>query len=412
MDDVTAIRRKYEALAPLLNERARRVWAANEAEAIGWGGIALVSDATGISRTTITQAMKELRRPRLTAKQFGDRIRRHGGGRKALADLDVKLLETLEGIVDETTSGDTRGDPESPLRWTLKSVRTLSDELKRLGHKASAMTVSRLLSGPLGYSLQANRKREEGKSDPDRDAQFQFIVAKVKEFHAEGLPVISIDAKKKEGVGNFRNSGKEYAKRGEPVRVKTDSFVNKKAGESYGIPYGVYDIFANNGWVSVGIDHNTAEFAAATLRRWWIEMGQPTYPTATKLLITADGGGSNASRSHLWKNNLQLLADSLNLTLTVCHFPPGTSKWNKIEHRMFSHITRNWRGKPLKTHEVMVNLIANTTTRKGLKIKAAMDSGTYPIGKKISKKEFKALNVLKDTFRGDWNYTIAPRSTG
>ena len=408
MLDSTAIRHKYEALAPLMNERARRVWAAKEAEGLGWGGVSLVCEATGLSRTTITQALKELRQPRLTAKQLGERVRRRGGGRRALVDLDRKLLDVLEGLVESTT----RGDPESPLRWTLKSVRNLSLELKRLGHNASTMTVSRLLAGPLGYSLQANRKLEEGKSDPDRDAQFRFIIAKVKEFHAAGLPVISIDAKKKEPVGNFRNSGKELAKRGKPVRVKTDSFVNKKAGESYGIPYGVYDMFSNTGWVSVGMDHNTAEFAASTVRRWWVEMGKPIYPVASKIIITSDGGGSNASRSHLWKNYLQLIADDFNLHLTICHFPPGTSKWNKIEHQMFSHITRNWRGKPLKSHEIMVNLIANTTTTKGLKIKADVDSGAYPIGRKVTKKEYKALNVVRDAFRGDWNYTISPRSTG
>ena len=372
MDPSTAIRHKYAALAPLMNERARRVWAAKEAEALGWGGIQLVSEATGMSRTTITQALKELRRPRLTAKQLGERVRRPGGGRKGLTAHDDKLVEHLEGLVDTST----RGDPQSPLRWTLKSTRNLSEELVRLGHQASAMTVSRLLA-QLGFSLQANRKKVEGKSHPDRDAQFRYLATKVKEFQSLGLPVISIDAKKKEAVGNFKNTGREWQPEGKPDDTNTESFVNEKRGDGIGIPYGVYDIFTNKGWVSVGIDHNTAEFAVATIRRWWKEMGRPVYPKAKRLLITADGGGSNASRSHLWKNYLQSLADDLKVELTVCHFPPGTSKWNKIEHRMFSHITRNWRGKPLRSHEIMVNLIAGTKTRKGLEIKAGLDSRTY-----------------------------------
>ena len=404
MTSSTAIRHKYAALAPLMNERARRVWAAKEAEALGWGGIQLVSDATGMSRTTITQALKELRQPRLTAKQLGERVRRRGAGRKMLADLDGDLTNELETLVDSTT----RGDPESPLKWTLKSTRNLSEELARLGHPASTMTVSRLLA-KLGFSLQANRKKLEGKSDPDRDAQFRFIAAKVKEFHALSLPVISIDAKKKEAVGNFKNSGQEWQHSGKPDATKTDSFVNKKNGDGIGIPYGVYDLFTNKGWVSVGIDHNTAEFAVATIRQWWKEMGKPVYPKATRLLITADGGGSNASRSHLWKRYLQSLADDLQIEVSVCHFPPGTSKWNKIEHRMFSHITRNWRGKPLRSHEIMVNLIANTKTRKGLKIKAVLDSGVYETGKKVSKKEQEALNIKRDAFHGEWNYSITPR---
>ena len=387
-----------------MDERTRRVWAAKEAEAIGWGGVQLVSEAIGMSRTTITKALKELRQPRLTAKQLGERVRRRGAGRKRLADLDKGLVDALEELVDATT----RGDPESPLKWTLKSTRNLAEELVGLGHGVSVMTVSRLLAD-LDFSLQANRKTLEGKSHEDRDAQFQYIATKVKEFHAANLPVISIDAKKKESVGNFKNIGLEWRRKGKPDETNSESFVNKKRGDGIGIPYGVYDIFANNGWVSVGIDHNTAEFAVATINRWWKEMGKPTYPKAKRLLITADGGGSNASRSHLWKNYLQKLADELKIELAVCHFPPGTSKWNKIEHRMFSHITRNWRGKPLRSHEIMVNLIGNTKTRKGLEIKSILDSGAYETGKKVSRQEREDLNIKRDAFHGEWNYKIAPR---
>ena len=387
-----------------MDERTRRVWAAKEAEALGWGGVQLVSEASGMSRTTITKALKELRQPRLTAKRLGERMRRRGAGRKRLSDVDDGLVEALEELVDATT----RGDPQSPLKWTLKSTRNLTEELINLSHDVSVMTVSRLLAD-LGFSLQANRKTEEGKSHEDRDAQFRYIASKVKEFHAIDLPVISVDAKKKEAVGNFKNSGQEWHHAGQPEATNTESFVNKKRGDGIGIPYGVYDIFANNGWVSVGIDHNTAEFAVATIRRWWKEMGKPSYRKAKKLLITADGGGSNASRSHLWQNYLQELADELNIEIAVCHFPPGTSKWNKIEHRMFSHITRNWRGKPLRSHEIMVNLIAGTKTRKGLEVKADLDSGAYETGKKVSREKREALNIKRDSFHGEWNYTIAPR---
>jgi hypothetical protein len=404
MNEKTSITGKYAVLALLMNERTRRVWAAKEAEAIGWGGVSLVSEATGLSRTTITQAMKELRRPRLTAKRLGERVRARGAGRKMLSEMDAELIKELEKLVEWST----RGDPESPLRWTLKSTRNLSDELKRLGHPASAMTISRLLD-ERGYSLQSNRKKLEGKSAPDRDAQFQFIASKVKEFHSLRMPVISVDAKKKESVGNFKNVGQEWRRKGKPDETNTDSFVDKKKGDGIGIPYGVYDIFENKGWVSVGIDHNTAEFAVATIKQWWNEMGKLSYPQAQNLLITADGGGSNASRSHLWKKHLQTLADDLQLELSVCHFPPGTSKWNKIEHQMFSHITRNWRGKPLRSHEIMVNLIANTKTRKGLKINSGIDRGAYEIGTKVSKNELKSLNIIRDSFHGEWNYTIAPR---
>ena len=387
-----------------MDERTRRVWAAKEAEALGWGGVQLVSEATGMSRTTITKALKELRQPRLTAKRLGERMRRRGAGRKRLSDVDDGLVDALEELVDATT----RGDPQSPLKWTLKSTRNLTEELINLGHDVSVMTVSRLLAD-LGFSLQANRKTEEGRSHEDRDAQFHYIASKVKEFHAIDLPVISVDAKKKEAVGNFKNSGQEWHRARRPDETNTESFVNKKRGDGIGIPYGVYDIFANNGWVSVGIDHNTAEFAVATIRRWWTEMGKPSYRKAKKLLITADGGGSNASRSHLWQNYLQELSDELNIEIAVCHFPPGTSKWNKIEHRMFSHITRNWRGKPLRSHEIMVNLIAGTKTRKGLEVKADLDSGAYETGKKVSREKREALNIKRDSFHGEWNYTIAPR---
>jgi hypothetical protein len=399
--DETAIAARYLAVSPLLDERARRLMAGSEALAIGRGGVAAVSRATGLARTTVARGVEDVR--------AGDhpgrgRVRRPGAGRPPIEQRDPTLRADLEALIEPTT----RGDPESPLRWTTRSVRNLAAELVRQGHAVSHQTVSELLH-EMGYSLQANRKVLEGTSHPDRDAQFRHINEAVQLQLALGQPVISVDTKKKELVGPFRNVGKELRPRGEPERVLMHDFVIDDADHGRVSPYGVYDLAANEAWVSVGVDHDTAAFAVESIRRWWRSMGEALYPDATRLLVTADAGGSNGARLRLWKLELQGLADETGLEIAVCHFPPGTSKWNKIEHRLFSAITQNWRGKPLVSHETVVNLIAATTTRTGLKVRSGLDTGDYPKGVKVGDAEMETLYLQRDAFHGDWNYTLIPR---
>jgi transposase len=394
-----AIKQRFERVAGDLNERTRRLVAASEAMTLGWGGISAVSRATGLSRQVISQGIKELK-----AKKEADagRIRRSGGGRKKLVSKDASLQEDLERLVEPMT----RGDPQSPLRWTCKSVRRLAKELQQRGHQVSYQLVSELLH-ELGYSLQANRKTREGGTHPDRNAQFEHINAQAETFLAAGEPVISVDAKKKEVVGDFKNPGREWYRQGEPEQVRVYDFPIKGLGRV--TPYGVYDQGRNAGWVNVGIDHNTAAFAVESIRRWWKEVGKQQYPLAKRLLITADGGGSNGSRVRLWKWELQQLADETALAITVCHFPPGTSKWNKIEHRLFAWISQNWRGKPLLSYAVILTLIAATTTETGLSVQCQLDTNTYPVGRKVSDADMALLSLIRDTFHGEWNYTILPR---
>ena len=399
-----AVRTKYQRLQPLMTERLRRQWAACEAESLGRGGMSLVAEATGLSRTTIWAGKRELRR---RADQPQDdltpeRVRAPGGGRHLVEQDDSTLLTALHALVESST----RGDPQSPLCWTSKSTRRLAEELRGQGHTVSHQTVAALLSD-LGYSLQANSKTKEGLDHPDRDAQFEHINQEVHSFQAEGQPVVSVDAKKKELIGDFRNSGREWRRRGHPEEVRAKDFLDKQLGKA--IPEGVYDLSRNEGWVSVGVDHDTAAFAVESLRRWWQEMGSTAYPGARRLLVTTDAGGSNGYRSRLWKVALQGLADDLGLRISVCHFPPGTSKWNKIEHRMFCYITKNWRGKPLRSRAVVVNLIGNTTTRTGLRIEAELDTNAYKTGIKISNEELARVQLEKASFHGEWNYTITPR---
>jgi hypothetical protein len=385
-----------------MDERLRRQWAAAEARDLGWGGITAVAQATGMSRTTVTAGLRELVLPEVERATQANRVRRVGGGRHSLTESDPGLLAALEALIEPTT----RGDPETPLRWTCKSTRRLAGELTRQNHPVHASTVGSLLR-KAGYSLQANRKTREGASHPDRNAQFEYINASVQRFLKRGQPVISVDAKKKEKVGDFKNGGQEWLPQGEPEEVRVYDFLIKSLGKV--TPYGVYDLLHNQGWVSVGIDHDTAQFAVNSIRRWWNEMGQQRFPRATKLLITADGGGSNSHRSRLWKVSLQGLADELGIRLFVCHFPPGTSKWNKIEHRLFSFITQNWRGRPLVSREVIVNLIANTTTRTGLVVKAALDTNQYPTKTKVTDEQLERLRLKRHEFHGEWNYTLSPR---
>jgi transposase len=403
-ETIALLRTKYEALAPVLDERARRYWAACEAKALGWGGVSAVAQATGISRTTIRSGLNELERtaPGHATPHPSQRLRRPGGGRKRLTDVDRRLSHDLHALVESTT----RGDPESPLLWTCKSCRNLADELAQQGHRVSYHTVTTILHG-LGYSLQANRKKHEGTNHPDRNAQFTHINGKVEAFQRRGQPVVSVDTKKKELVGDFRNTGREWRPEGQPEEVRVHDFKDPELGRA--IPYGIYDMTHNDGWVSVGIDHDTAQFACETLRRWWYEMGQPVYPKAEELLVTADSGGSNGSRSRLWKVELQGLADAIGMKISVCHFPPGTSKWNRIEHRMFCHISRNWRGKPLVSRSAIVELIGHTKTRPGLRIQSGLDTNSYPEGIKISDEVLAAVQIERDTFHGDWNYAILPR---
>jgi len=401
---VKTLTKKYNLIKNEFDERSRRLWAASEAVAIGHGGISAVARATGIAESTIRIGKRELKeKPPKAIELASRRIRRKGGGRKNLTDHDNALIFALDTLVEPTA----RGDPMSPLRWTCKSTRRLSAELKRHGRSISHTKVSQLLRD-LGYSLQATRKTKEGASHPDRNAQFEYINEQVKVFQKRGQPVISVDTKKKELVGDFANNGREYQPKGQPEKVRVYDFVDKELGKV--IPYGVYDVTTNCGWVSVGIDHDTAQFAVETVRRWWRNMGSKIYTQASELLITADGGGSNGSRCRLWKVEIQNLADETNLSISVCHFPPGTSKWNKIEHRMFSHITENWRGRPLISHEVIVNLIANTITTTGLHIEAKLDLNRYPTGLKITDQQMKNLNLHPADFHGkDWNYKIKPR---
>lgn len=399
---VARIQRKYKALQVEMDERMRRQWAAAEARELGWGGISVVSRATGISRPTITAGMRELEMPAAERAQAAERVRRPGGGRPSLADVDPELLAALEGLIEPVT----RGDPESPLRWTCKSTRRLADELTRQKHPVGPRTVARLLVQQ-GYSLQANRKTREGGQHPDRNAQFEYINTCVQKFLRRGRPAISVDTKKKELVGNFKNAGREWRPQGTPEEVRVHDFQDKELGKA--IPYGVYDMVHNQGWVNVGIDHDTAQFAAHSIRRWWTRMGHRRFPKAKELLITADGGGSNSHRSRLWKVSLQELADSLGLKLHVCHFPPGTSKWNKVEHRLFSFITQNWRGKPLVSLQTIVNLIASTTTRKGLVVKAEIDTHEYQTKLKVTDEKLAQVRITRNAFHGDWNYTISPR---
>jgi transposase len=398
------IREKYERLLPVMNERARRRWVATEALSLGWGGVTAVSAATGLTRKTIHFGIRELEAEAagLDSALPPNRVRRAGAGRKPITEKQPKLVGALEALVEPST----RGDPQSPLRWTCKSTRRLAEALQHQGFQVSDRKVAALLKKN-GYSLQSNRKTREGKSHPDRNAQFEYINEQARRFQSRRQPVVSVDAKKKELVGDFKNAGRQWRRRGEPEEVRVHDFMDPDRGKA--IPYGVYDVKHNEGWVSVGMDHDTARFATEALRRWWKKMGSKRYPNAKELLITADGGGSNGSRSRLWKAALQTLANRIGLKLRVCHFPPGTSKWNKIEHRMFSHITQNWRGKPLVSHEVIVQLIAHTTTTAGLKVRAALDRRRYPTGKKVSRTEFANIQLKRADFHGDWNYAIKPR---
>lgn len=396
-----SVQAKFSALDPWLNERSRRRWAAVEARAIGRGGIERVAQATGLSRTTVRAALKELDQPAQDETPPG-RMRRPGAGRKPLSVHDPGLLAALEKLVDPVT----RGDPMGPLRWTCSSAARLAEQLRQGGHRVSERTVNRMLH-EAGYSLQANRKTLEGRQHADRDAQFRRINRRVRAFQRLGQPVVSVDTKKKELVGPFRNGGREWHRKGEPARVNVHDFPDQELGKA--IPYGVYDVTHDRGWVSVGVDHDTAAFAVESLRRWWQQMGRLCYGQAWGLLITADGGGSNGSRNRLWKWELQKFADDTGLRLSVCHFPPGTSKWNKIEHRMFCHITQNWRGRPLISHEVIVNLIGHTTTRGGLAIRSELDDNSYPTGQPVTAHQMESLSLKRDRFHGEWNYTLLPR---
>ena len=400
MVDEAGIRQRYQTLAGVVDERMRRLMVAVEALAIGRGGQTAVAQATGVSRTTIQQGIRELQQPELRAGK--GRIRRSGGGRKSGVVLDPSLREELERLVEPTT----RGDPESPLRWTCKSVRKLAEELKARGHQTSHRMVAELLHD-LGYSLQANQKTLEGSEHPDRNAQFEYLNGAVQQQLWAGEPCISVDTKKKELIGPFKNGGRELRPKGEPEQVRMHDFMIRDLGRV--TPYGVYDLAQNEAWVSVGVDHDTAAFAVESIRRWWWSMGAILYPEATRLLITADAGGSNGYRLRLWKVELQKLADETGLEIAVCHFPPGTSKWNKIEHRLFSAITQNWRGKPLVSHEVVVNLIGATTTKTGLRVRSELDSNQYPAGRSVSDDELATLHFQPDAFHGDWNYSLLPR---
>jgi len=401
-EEEEAVRERFLRMSSALNERSRRLFVAAEAMAYGYGGIVLVARATGMAPRTIGAGIKELREMERSAPLAVPlRIRRPGGGRRRTVEKDPTLRTDLERLVAPAT----RGDPESPLLWTSKSIRRLADELVRLEHATSARMVAKLLR-EMGYSLQVNRKTLEGGNHADRDAQFEHINRRVQEELAAEIPVISVDTKKKELVGDFKNGGCELRPKGDPERVRVHDFILPELGRAN--PYGVYDVGKNEAWVSVGIDHDTATFAVETIRRWWRTMGSLAYPDAQGLLITADGGGSNGSRVRLWKVELQALADELGVPISVCHLPPGTSKWNKIEHRLFSFITQNWRGKPLLTHQVIINLIAATTTNAGLQVRCELDDNIYPLGRKVTDAEVAAVNIQRDQFHGEWNYTILP----
>jgi transposase len=394
------IREKFAAIVSDLDERARRRWGAAEARSLGWGGIIAVAAATGLSDRTIRNGIKELDDPGAppTSQQ-----RRSGGGRKLREFEQPKLVEMLRNLVDSGT----RGDPMSPLRWTCKSTRTLAEELSRQGFSVSANTVGRLLR-ECGYSLQANRKTIEGKQHPDRDAQFRHISQRVKAFQRAGHPAISVDTKKKEPLGKMKNPGRTYRRKGDPQKVKTHDFPDETLGKA--VPYGVYDITHNEAGVSVGVSHDTAEFAVAAIRRWWKRLGHKRYPRATRLLITADSGGSNSPRTRLWRWALQRLANETGMTIELCHYPPGTSKWNKIEHRLFCHITRNWQGVPLETMEIVVSLIGSTQTKEGLEVHAWLDEAHYQKAKTITDAQLSEVRIRRDTFHGEWNYQILPNT--
>jgi len=399
MGDLTDVRDRFRLLEVVLDERSRRLLAAAESKAWGLGGISAVSRATGMSRQVIRQGLKELLQP---PSQPAGRVRRPGGGRKKAQHKDTALLADLEKLVEPTT----RGHPETCLRWTCYSVRKLAANLNQRGHRVSYPVVAELLH-ELGYSLQGNRKTREGDSHPDRNAQFEYIDGQVQRYIALHQPVISVDTKKKELVGDFKNGGQAWRPKGNPEKVRVHDFVIPELGRV--APYGVYDLARNTGWVSVGVDHDTASFAVETIRRWWWAMGQEKYPGAERLFITADGGGSNGSRVRLWKRELQRLADETGLIIAVSHFPPGTSKWNKIEHRLFSFISKNWRGQPLTSLKVIINLIAGTTTQKGLKVHAEIDGRNYPAGIKVPDSEMAEIQLRRDAFHGEWNYEIMPR---
>jgi len=385
----------FAVLSPHLDERQRRLLAGAQARALGRGGVTVVARATRLGLTTVKKGAVEIDQgPEVTG-----RVRRPGAGRPKAPEQDPELMAALDALVEP----DARGDPMSPLRWTAKSTRTLADELTRQGHRVSASTVAGLLTG-LGYSLQATSKQVEGAQHPDRDGQFRYLNEQARAHLAAGQPVISVDTKKKEVVGNLANSGREWQPKGSPVRVDVHDFPDPKVGKA--IPFGVYDLGADAGWVTVGDDHDTAAFAVATIRRWWEQVGKSAYPQAERLLITADAGGSNSYRSRLWKVELGRLAADTGLQITVCHFPPGTSKWNRIEHRLFSHISMNWRGRPLTSHETVVDLIGATTTRTGLKVRAELDRGSYPTGVKVADKDLAAVPLQRHDWHGDWNYTV------
>jgi hypothetical protein len=399
MTTETAIGVKFRALATRLDEHTRRVWAATEAGSIGYGGISLVARVTGISRRAILVGLREIKDGDILPK---GRVRRPGGGRKSAVQHQPDLPERLEGLVEPLT----RGDPMSPLRWTCKSTRRLSQELGKLGYSVSSRLVRVLLHG-MGYSLQGNCKTIEGKQHPDRNAQFEYINTRVTAEMRAAQPVISVDTKKKELIGNYKNGGCEWHRKGDAPKVNGHDFPNPDVPRAH--PYGVYDLAKNRGFVNVGTDHDTATFAVASIRKWWLAQGRGAYPEAKRLLITADAGGSNGSRLRLWKWELQRLADELSLPISVCHFPPGTSKWNKVEHRLFSFISTNWRGEPLADYATVVSLIAKTTTTTGLRVCCRLDRRRYPTGRKVSNEDWAKINLHRDDFHGDWNYTIRPR---
>ena len=393
------LEQKLGAVWSLLDERARRLVAANEAASMGYGGVSAVHRACGLSRKAIAHGMREIQEGVALAK---GRIRRTGAGRKAIVVSDPQLLEALENLIDAQT----RGDPQSPLRWICKSTRVIAKELNKKKHAVSHMKVAQLLHG-LNFSLQSNRKTEEGTDHPDRDAQFRHINTVVKKSLKRGLPVISVDTKKKELIGNYDNAGQQWRAAKQPIKVQGHDFPTPEVPRAY--PYGIYDLARNAGFVNVGTDHDTGEFAVASIRGWWRHEGRRIYPGAEKLMITADGGGSNGSRLRLWKLELQRFADETGLSISVCHFPPGTSKWNKVEHKLFSFITSNWRGEPLRDYETIINLIAHTTTAKGLKVTCKLDRRKYPTGRKVSDEEMKCVNVQRNKFHGEWNYEIKPQ---
>lgn len=402
MNSEQIIRGKFLQLHENLNEQQKRLWAASEALSYGYGGVSIVHRATGLSRPTINFGIQEIKQG--SALKNEKRVRRVGGGRKYVEAEYPHLLEALNKLIEN----ETRGDPTQPLFWTCKSTENLALELKKMGYNVSDRTVSRLLHD-LHYSLQSNRKSLEGRKIPERNSQFEYINKKVKEFQDKGQPVISVDTKKKELIGNFKNGGHEWHPAGQPKKVHVHDFESGIREMTKAVPYGIYDITWNVGWVNVGVDHDTGEFAVESIRKWWLKMGRQSYPRASQLLVTADSGGSNQSRGRLWKLELQKLADETGLEITVCHLPPGTSKWNKIEHRLFCHITKNWRARPLTSYEVIVSLISHTTTKTGLKVFSELDEKKYPLSKKVTKNEMKTINLYLHEINSKWNYTISPK---